>query len=439
PAPYAAQSFDAPGDWSWDPISLMIISTARRNRVDATRNLEYTVESVVSDPQGAEFVSASAGSPVDRALTTFLPAELPESIVEITNQVTAKESTAVLKAAAIQAYLNDPTRFTYKQTAPSGDGFEVLVNFLTKERQGYCIHFAAAMAVMARVEGIPSRVSVGFLPGTKVGDHWEVRAHNMHAWPELYFDGYGWVRFEPTSAVAAPPPWSVRTDVPGASASPTPTPTPSSSSPRPSTSVNPQGPDLEIDPGTTDGSTVPWGRILLGLSLALGALLLVSAPMLLREWIRRRRLGLSDDPHLAISNAWAEVRDSVHDLGRAWPRGTPREVAASVASGLEDDGADAMRRLGDWVERSRYARTLPETPTTLADEVVVARRELLVDQPWHAALLARFAPRSLVFNARDAVRGFWSQATEGLRTRQRLSAESSDLVTPAGDKDATGP
>ncbi|HSN43305.1 MAG TPA: DUF3488 domain-containing protein, partial [Propionibacteriaceae bacterium] len=107
PAPYAAQSFDVPGDWSWDPISLMIISTARRNRVDATRNLEYTVESVVSEPQGAEFVSAPAGSPVDRSLTTFLPAELPESIVEITNQVTAKESTAVLKAAAIQAYLND--------------------------------------------------------------------------------------------------------------------------------------------------------------------------------------------------------------------------------------------------------------------------------------------------------------------------------------------
>ena len=53
---------------------------------------------------------------------------------------------------------------------------------------------------MARVVGIPSRVAVGFLPGEQVGDTWEVSIRDMHAWPELYFAGYGWVRFEPTPA-----------------------------------------------------------------------------------------------------------------------------------------------------------------------------------------------------------------------------------------------
>lgn len=431
PAPYAAQSFDAPGDWSWDPVSLMIISTARRDRVDATRDLEYSVESVVSEPEGADFVNAPAGSPVDRALTTFLPAELPESIVDLTHQVTAKEPTAVLKAAAIQAYLNDPTRFTYDQTAPSGDGFEVLVNFLTNERHGYCIHFAAAMAVMARIEGIPSRVSVGFLPGTKVGDRWEVRAHNMHAWPELYFSGYGWVRFEPTSAVAAPPAWTVKTDVPEPAASPTPTPTPSASAPRPSTSAVPQVPDQQIDAGFTESSTLPWGRVLVGLLIALGVGLVAAGPMLLRDGIRRRRLGAHDDPHVAIADAWTEVRDSVHDLGRDWPRGTPREVAERVASGLDDEGADAIRRLGAWVERSRYARALPDAPATLAADVALARRSLVVDQPRGTVLLARFAPRSLLVNLSGAVATAWAGATEGVRIRRRLSAaaETSEMVT----------
>ena len=70
------------------------------------------------------------------------------------------------------------------------------------------------MAMMARVVGIPSRVSVGFLPGDRDGDSWEVSIRDMHAWPELYFAGYGWVRFEPTpaSVTGAAPSWTVRTE-----------------------------------------------------------------------------------------------------------------------------------------------------------------------------------------------------------------------------------
>src|SRR6266545_4110608 len=54
------------------------------------------------------------------------------------------------------------------------------------------------MAAMARVAGIPSRVAVGFTSGVPAGDHWEVGSKDAHAWPELYFPGVGWVRFEPT-------------------------------------------------------------------------------------------------------------------------------------------------------------------------------------------------------------------------------------------------
>ena len=61
------------------------------------------------------------------------------------------------------------------------------------------MQFASTMAVMARTLGIPARVAVGFAPGEKLAKGgYLVGAHDAHAWPELYFQGVGWVRFEPT-------------------------------------------------------------------------------------------------------------------------------------------------------------------------------------------------------------------------------------------------
>src|SRR5690606_3704427 len=67
-------------------------------------------------------------------------------------------------------------------------------------RQGYCTQFASAMVMMARTEGIPARFAIGFLPGSSSEDERTVVAADAHAWPELYFDGLGWLRFEPTPA-----------------------------------------------------------------------------------------------------------------------------------------------------------------------------------------------------------------------------------------------
>ena len=78
--------------------------------------------------------------------------------------------------------------FSYSLTLPTGSGYDVLTHFLFTEHAGYCMHFSASMALMARIAGIPSRVAVGFTPGTRQDDGgWEVTSHNMHAWPELYF------------------------------------------------------------------------------------------------------------------------------------------------------------------------------------------------------------------------------------------------------------
>ena len=73
-----------------------------------------------------------------------------------------------------------------------------LVDFLNKKR-GFCQQFAGAFAVMAREVNLPSRVVVGFVPGDKQPDgSYSVTWHDAHAWPEVFFQGTGWVRFEPT-------------------------------------------------------------------------------------------------------------------------------------------------------------------------------------------------------------------------------------------------
>src|SRR5205085_11545296 len=76
-----------------------------------------------------------------------------------------------------------------------------LVTFLTKARSGVCVQYAWAMTVLARLVGVPARIAAGYTAGSKISpNHYQVSTKDDHAWPELYFQGYGWVRFEPTPA-----------------------------------------------------------------------------------------------------------------------------------------------------------------------------------------------------------------------------------------------
>jgi transglutaminase-like putative cysteine protease len=167
-----------------------------------------------------------------------LPEDLDPRITELTDGVVGDAATPYDQALAIQDWLRSPANFRYSLDVPElsqGRG-TTLVRFLTQVRAGYCEQFAAAMAAMARTLGIPSRVAVGFTPGS-VGDNgWDVTANDAHAWPELYFNDVGWIRFEPTprSDQISDPAWTTiggrtstaatTTTTPGGGATPTPTP-----------------------------------------------------------------------------------------------------------------------------------------------------------------------------------------------------------------------
>jgi hypothetical protein len=83
--------------------------------------------------------------------------------------------------------------------------------FLFEQERGYCEQFASSLAVMARSQGIPARISTGYAPGeyNPFTGLYEVRASDAHAWVEVYFPGYGWSAFDPTPGDDATP-WSYR-------------------------------------------------------------------------------------------------------------------------------------------------------------------------------------------------------------------------------------
>lgn len=394
PAPYAARSSNAQGAWAWDPQTQALVATSN-DRAEATRGQRYRVTSTEPDPDLATFERTEAGVP-DDPVTTEVPAEVPEAIVDLTHKVTRSRTTAAAKAVAIQAYLRDARTFGYSTTAPPGTGYDVLTNFLTRTHRGYCIHYAAAMALMARIEGIPSRVAVGFLPGTRSDGSWQVRASNMHAWPELYFDTYGWVRFEPTTAVAQAPAWTVENPaaaVPSASATPTPStsrqpgaePTPQEASPSPSGAAAPD------QTPTATGAGGTWWRVLV---VVLVIALLLAAPMLLRLAVRRHRRA-----HLDPDRAWREIRDTWLDHGLAWPRGTVRQQARALASSAvlvdRPEASRAVEHLALTRERGLYAAR-PGEWGDLGADLDELRRALADQRTPTPHWRARWWPVSLV-------------------------------------------
>lgn len=99
---------------------------------------------------------------------------------------------------ALESWFRQGGGFRYSEHPPRARGEPPLIQFVTSTRAGYCQHFAGAMALMARLLGIPSRVAVGFTSGRLEAGSWTITDHDAHAWVEVWFPGYGWVPFDPT-------------------------------------------------------------------------------------------------------------------------------------------------------------------------------------------------------------------------------------------------
>ncbi len=102
--------------------------------------------------------------------------------------------------SAVTRYLRNNIRYSETITGAPSDGQEPLDWFLFDVKVGFCNYYASSEVIMLRVLGIPARLAVGFGAGEHQSrtNTYLVYERNAHAWPEVYFPGFGWVEFEPT-------------------------------------------------------------------------------------------------------------------------------------------------------------------------------------------------------------------------------------------------
>jgi transglutaminase-like putative cysteine protease len=384
PTPYPASSVRAPGDWRYDRSTLDFISAADGQ---TTAGLSYRVQSLQVTPTAAQLADSAAAPLSLYTPNTDLPRDFPPAVRRLASNVTEGRATRFEQAVALQQWFREDGGFRYSLERSSGNGTDDLLTFLgtgRDSRVGYCEQFAAAMAVMGRTLGIPSRVAVGFLRPNDTGeDTWTYSTHDLHAWPEMYFGGVGWVRFEPTPqdrTGSALPPYTTQrlpSAAPSASSS---GPSASPSASRVDKTTNGQTPTAS----TPAGAGVGAARIAAGAGVLVLVLLLVLAPRTLRALVRRRRRSAASGPADVVEAGWAEIRDTALDLGIAWDdRITLRRTAERLAQTFGDpadhddalargarrgpqaapEAAAALHRVVELLERARYARSLSTTVT----------------------------------------------------------------------------
>ena len=400
---------------------------ARPAALSGPGRFTYSAESVVpaiADPDRLRNVDTSALDPDFLAFNTQLPDDARRVVLDEAQRVTAGSRSDYHRALLLQDYFRLDGGFRYDLEVHSAHGTGSLEEFLFDVRAGYCQQFATAYAAMARSVGLPTRVAVGFTwgewnPARGEQGAYVVRGKHAHAWPEVYFAGTGWVRFEPTPGRGAPGDFAITGHVAnqaglrpsGELSAPQPDAAPSGVSGdgagsgfaglrSPLDQDAASGPDA-AEPSAGAGAAGPFGQgvprlVAVGvLALAAAALILGSVPVLRRLDRRRVRARLADDPAGLIEEWWGDAVEALALAGLA-PRTfeTPLELARRVAAVRGEVGP--VSELATLATHGRYAldtsASMAVRAGVLGSRVVAACRRRASPS---SRLVAAFDPSTL--------------------------------------------
>jgi transglutaminase-like putative cysteine protease len=415
PVPYAPYRLAVSGaGWQEAPGSLTVFSS----RVSMP-SLQYTVVSREADPKAADIRDLPPPGEIAQDYASY---NGPDSaaLLAIAEKHAGGATTQLQKALDLQRwFLSGAFTYSLKPDLPAGNW---LMAFLTSDRRGFCSQFAQAFAILARQLGIPARIAIGYTGGSPgTGRTWQVTTADAHAWPELYFTGVGWLRFEPTPSgtrgqgTAAVP---VYAGGAGGAAAPSLNNSPHSGPTSPALTTPAGRRRLganRYEHGAVSGAASPGARaggsdlgVAIGIPVVL--FLLLAWPALTRILTRRRRWLTASGDMAAAHAAWRELTDDLADYGmpRA-PGETPRATARRVVSAarLDEPAAGAVVRISTAEERARYA-TAPQPGSGLKADSALARRAIAASVPRRSRLRARLLPASTLL----AARRIWQRFSE---------------------------
>ncbi|WBO66871.1 transglutaminase TgpA family protein [Streptomyces camelliae] len=437
PMPYPPSGVNIAGRWRYEPVGMTLVG----DHGQTTRGETYQVTSLNVQPTAEQLASAPEPPADLKRAYTQVPSAVPKVVAQTARQITAGARNHYEEAVKLQDYFAVTGGFQYDTRVEVGRGPGAIATFL-KKKQGFCVHFSFAMAAMARTLGIPARVAVGFAPGTPQGDGTvTVNQKDAHAWPELYFEGVGWTRFEPTPTRGTTPSYTV-SDTPGTSlpdqelpSHQTSTAPSAAASPSQSCTAQPAEPagcdtaSAAAAPHSGGGGTGPWWAVLIGLA-ALVVPALPLSPLLWRARVRSVRLGAhartEEGAAAHTLAAWQELTDSAWDHGIVPDESlTPRRAADRIVrlGELDPAAGAAVHRVADAVEQVLYAPR-PRPAAGAAEDVRRVIEGLRGAVGTGARLRALFLPRS-------SVRVLWALSARWSALRSRVASARPSLRRPS--------
>lgn len=333
-----------------------------------------------------------------------LPDGVPDEAIRLAQEITAGQATDYDKALALQNWFR--SEFEYSLEVQRGHSDDAISAFL-RVRIGYCEQFAGTFAVMARAIGLPARVAVGYTQGELRSDgNFHVLGKNAHAWPEVWFDGIGWVLFEPTPGRGAPGSEEVTGVAAAQDDSAAEVGTGDPTDPVPSTTIPRVTPTTERDPlapGSGTGTTTTLPRLASSADPGgfgpFGWVLLAIAAVGVWAWampaVVRRLVRTGGTPSEQVITAWHGTVGALQLAGAPAPGGaTPVEYATRVEREIPVDHRSLVE-LARFVTRAIYAPGGVGEPAALRAAVLRTHldhnaRELM---PWYRRAWARLDPR----------------------------------------------
>ncbi|MEU6095471.1 DUF3488 and transglutaminase-like domain-containing protein [Streptomyces sp. NPDC047079] len=475
PMPYPATRVKIKGSWRYEPVGRTLVG----DHGQTTRGIQYDVKSLIVQPSAEQLATAAEPPEALKREFTKVPGSLPAVVARTARRVTAGSSNHYEQAVKLQDYFAVDGGFTYNTRVRVGSGPSAIARFL-RDKQGFCVHFSFAMAAMARTLGIPARVAVGFTPGSPQADgSMSVGLRDAHAWPELYFEGVGWTRFEPTPNRGTTPSYT-QSNTPSGENPVAPRPSLSSTAapstaPSASESCSATMRKLEACPGQSPGALAvsgddgpPWYRILAWTMLGLALAAVPLTPMLWRLRSRSVRLAsarhassalpfgrsrrpderYADDIEVTVLPGqaspgpvaeaavghtlalWRELIDTAWDYGMVpddalTPRGAAERIVRLGA--LDEPAATAVHRVAGAVEQVLFARE-PRPEAGLVDDVRTVRAALRSQADLRTRVRAVVAPRS-------ALRVVWALGDRWTDLRARWATRRPTLLRrPSGQR-----